>query len=133
MRRVALVLVWCNPIEGGRRRDRLDALLRDVAAAGVIVSTHPDAILRLGTKDVLVDTRELPFGSDVCRVDSLARLAADLPARLDHGARVLKQQRGHSGIGIWRVEWADAAARRAARPPCPARQRRGAADAAAAA
>jgi len=28
LRGVAVVLVWCNPIEGGRRRDRLDTLLR---------------------------------------------------------------------------------------------------------
>jgi len=103
LRRVQMVLVWCNPIEGGRRRDRLDALLRDVAAAGVLVSAHPDAILRLGTKDVLVDTRELPFGSDVHRVDSLEQLGAELPGRLRQGARVLKQHRGHSGIGVWRV------------------------------
>ncbi|MDO9093888.1 MAG: Cj0069 family protein [Rubrivivax sp.] len=99
-----LVLVWCNPIEDGRRRDRLDALLREVARAGVIVSAHPDAILRLGTKDVLFETRDLPFGSDVHRVDSLAQLQAELPQRLSHGARVLKQHRGHSGIGVWRVE-----------------------------
>jgi hypothetical protein len=104
LRCVQGVLVWCNPIEGGRRRDRLDAVLRDVARAGVFVSTHPDAILRLGTKDVLFDTRDLPFGSDVHRVDSLEQLAAELPARLLGGARVLKQHRGHSGIGVWRVE-----------------------------
>lgn len=104
LRRVRLVLVWCNPIEGGRRRDRLDALLRDVAASGVQVSAHPDAILRLGTKDVLVATRDLPFGSDVHRVDSLEDLARVLPERLRSGARVLKQHRGHSGIGVWRVE-----------------------------
>lgn len=104
LRRVQVVLVWCNPIEGGRRRDRLDAMLRDVAASGVRVSAHPDAILRLGTKDVLVETRDLPFGSDVHRVDSLEQLAAELPARLQGGARVLKQFRGHSGIGVWRVE-----------------------------
>ncbi len=104
LRRVQLVLVWCNPIEGGRRRDRLDALLRDLAASGTHVSAHPDAILRLGTKDVLVETRDLPFGSDVHRVDSLDQLAAELPLRLQRGARVLKQHRGHSGIGVWRVE-----------------------------
>ena len=106
LRAVRVVLVWCNPIEGGRRRDRLDALLRDAASNGVFVSTHPDTILRLGTKDVLVDTRDLPFGSDVHRVDSPAQLAAELPARLQQGARVLKQHRGHSGIGVWRVEMA---------------------------
>lgn len=108
LRRCDAVLVWCNPIEGGRRRDRLDALLRAVADAGVLVSAHPDAVLRLGTKDVLVDTRDLPFGSDVHRVDSLAQVAAELPARLRQGPRVLKQHRGHSGIGVWRVEAAGA-------------------------
>jgi hypothetical protein len=98
------VLVWVNPIEAGRSRAVLDALLREVAAAGVLVSTHPDVILQLGTKDVLVDTRDLGWGSDCHRVDSLGQLAAELPARLSGGARVLKQWRGHSGIGVWGVE-----------------------------
>ena len=101
---VEAVLVWCNPIEAGRRRDRLDALLREVSEAGVFVSSHPEAIQRLGTKDVLVAVHDLPFGSDAVRVDSLAQLADELPARLQRGARVLKQHRGHSGIGVWRIE-----------------------------
>jgi len=101
------VLVWCNPIEAGRRRDRLDELLRKVAAGGVFVSSHPDTLLRLGTKDVLFETRNLPFGCDVHRIDSLAQLDRDLPQRLRDGPRVLKQHRGHSGIGVWRVAWAD--------------------------
>lgn len=98
------VLVWHNPIEGGRDRSRLDATLREVAARGIFVSTHPDTILKLGTKDVLLAVRDLPFGTEVHRIDSLAQAAAELPARLASGARVLKQHRGHSGIGIWRVE-----------------------------
>lgn len=101
---VAGVLVWHNPAEGGRTRARLDAMLRDVAAAGVVVSTHPDTIDRLGTKDVLLVARDLPFGSDAHRVASIAQLAAELPSRLARGARVLKQHRGHSGIGVWRIE-----------------------------
>ena len=108
LRHAALVLVWCNPIEGGRRRDRLDAMLLRLADAGVIVSAHPDTILKMGTKDVLVATRDLPFGSDTQRVDSLAQLERELPGRLHRGTRVLKQHRGHSGIGVWRVAWADA-------------------------
>ncbi len=112
LRAVDGVLVWHNPIEGAAghtyRRDRLDALLARVAAAGVFVSAHPETILKLGTKDLLVATRDLPFGSDTHRVDSLQRLAADLPQRLRQGPRVLKQHRGHSGIGIWRVELAGA-------------------------
>ncbi|KAI9019899.1 hypothetical protein DFJ74DRAFT_757259 [Hyaloraphidium curvatum] len=104
LRDVRAVLCWCNPIEGGRRRDVLDAVLADAAAAGVLVSAHPEAVRRLGTKDVLLDTRQLPFGSDVHRVDSLQQLEKELPDRLAKGPRVLKQHRGHSGIGVYRVE-----------------------------
>jgi hypothetical protein len=104
LKEVQSVLVWHNPIEGGRDRSLLDEMLRDVASSGVFVSTHPDTILKLGTKDVLLAVRDLPFGSDVHRVDSLADLEAQLPARSTAGARVLKQQRGHSGMGVWRVE-----------------------------
>jgi hypothetical protein len=98
------VLVWHNPIEGGRTRAVLDAMLRDVAAHGVFVGTHPDTILRLGTKDVLLAVRDLPFGSDAARIDSIEQLRREVPQRLEHGARVLKQHRGHSGIGVWRIE-----------------------------
>ena len=98
-------LVWVNPIDDGQPRNALDSVLREVAAAGVFVSTHPDVIMKLGTKDVLVDTREMGWGSDVFRLDTLARLRTELSTRLFAGqTRVLKQWRGHSGIGVWRVE-----------------------------
>jgi hypothetical protein len=98
-------LVWVNPIDAGLSRAPLDALLREVADAGVFVSAHPDVIMKLGTKDVLVDTREMGWGSDVYRFDTLEHLRAELGARLDGGSiRVLKQWRGHSGIGVWRVQ-----------------------------
>lgn len=103
-------LVWVNPIEAGQPRDRLDDVLREVAATGVFVSTHPDVILKLGTKDILVETRHLGWGSDTHRVDTVAQLRAELGRRLQGGAaRVLKQWRGHSGIGVWRVQGAAAA------------------------
>src|SRR5262249_15617997 len=40
----------------------------------------------------------------VRRVDSLHQLRTELPERLRQGPRVLKQYRGHSGFGVWRVE-----------------------------
>lgn len=101
-------LVWVNPIEAGESREPLDAVLREVAAAGVFVSTHPDVIMKLGTKDVLVDTRGMGWGSDVHRLDTLAQLRAEVGSRVLSGAaRVLKQWRGHSGIGVWRVQRLD--------------------------
>ncbi|MEO8923880.1 MAG: hypothetical protein ABI330_13850 [Caldimonas sp.] len=57
-------LVWVDPIDAdGHSRGPLDAMLRDVASAGVFVSAHPDVILKLGTKDVLVETRDLGWAA----------------------------------------------------------------------
>src|SRR5882757_7954712 len=53
------VLVWVNPIQDGRSRAGLDALLREVAARDVWVSAHPDVILKMGTKEVLYHTRSM--------------------------------------------------------------------------
>ncbi|MDB5807936.1 MAG: hypothetical protein JWN94_58 [Betaproteobacteria bacterium] len=99
------VLVWFNPDEGGRDRSVLDAMLREVASAGVFVSAHPDVILKLGTKEVLYQTREIGWGCDTRIYRSLDQLRTELPASLSSGAaRVLKQYRGSSGEGIWKVE-----------------------------
>src|SRR3954454_7565420 len=85
------VLVWVNPVEQGRDRSLLDPLLRDVAGAGVWVSAHPDVIGRLATKRVLVDTASLGWGSDAHLYESVEALAAELPARLEAGPRVVKR------------------------------------------
>lgn len=104
--RVDGVLVWFNPDEGGRDRSTLDAMLRDVAKAGVFVSAHPDVILKLGTKEVLYQTRDIGWGCDTLIYRSLEQLRAELPPRLAAGeVRVLKQYRGSSGDGVWKVEF----------------------------
>jgi hypothetical protein len=99
------VLVWVNPIEGGRDRSVLDAMLREVAGAGVFVSAHPDVILKLGTKEVLFRTRHLEWGSDTHLYRSMNHMMEDLPARLATGkVCVLKQYRGNGGNGVWKVQ-----------------------------
>ena len=104
------VLVWVDPIMGdGHDRTRLDALLRDVASLGVRVSTHPDVILKMGTKEVLVRTRDLPWGTDAHLYRTSRQMRKELPLRLGAGAaRVLKQNRGNGGNGVWKVELARA-------------------------
>lgn len=97
-------LVWVNPIEGGRDRSILDAMLRDVAASGVFVSSHPDVILKLGTKAVLHSTRDVGWGCDTHFYRNMDEMVQALPLRLTAGAaRVLKQLRGQSGDGVWKV------------------------------
>jgi hypothetical protein len=99
------VLVWVNPIEAGRDRSVLDSMLRDVAASGIFVSTHPDVILKLGTKEVLYRTRDLGWGCDTHLYGNLDQMRQELPARLAAGkARVLKQYRGNGGNGVWKVQ-----------------------------
>jgi hypothetical protein len=99
------VLVWVDPITDGRDRSVLDPMLCEVASHGVFVSAHPDVILKMGTKDVLYDTRHLPWGTDTHLYRSLDQLRQELPAWLQSsGARVLKQHRGNGGNGVWKVE-----------------------------
>lgn len=99
------VLVWVNPIQDGANRQHVDELLREVAAKGVWVSAHPDVIARMGTKEVLFETRHLGWGSDTDLYRSVDELAERLPARLArHGRLVVKQGRGNGGNGVWSVK-----------------------------
>jgi hypothetical protein len=99
------VLVWVNPIQDGLDRSVLDPLLREAVATGVWVSADPDVILKIGTKQVLFDTREMGWGSDTYVYGSSEELRSRLPERLAAGrALVLKQHRGMGGDGVWKVE-----------------------------
>jgi len=99
------VLVWVDPIAAGQDRTVLDSVLRDVSADGVWVSAHPDVIREIGTKEVLYRTRHLGWGTDTYLYATFAGFAEEFPARLAAGRpRVLKQQRGNGGIGVWRVD-----------------------------
>lgn len=98
------VLVWVNPIQDGRNRASLDALLCDVAAQGVWVSAHPDVILKMGTKEVLYCTRSMGWGSDTALYQTADAMRAELPTRLATGPRVIKRSRGNGGQGVWKVE-----------------------------
>jgi Domain of unknown function (DUF6815) len=104
---VDAVLVWMNPIEDGHDRSILDSMLRAVAATGVFVSTHPDVILKMGTKEVVYRTRDIGWGCDTHLYCDIEQIRQELPARLAAGQpRVLKQYRGNGGIGVWKVELA---------------------------
>jgi hypothetical protein len=99
------VLVWIDPITDGRDRAHLDRLLREVARRGVVVSAHPDVILKMGTKEVLYRARRMGWGTDTRLYSTLAEFRDALPKVLAEGRpRVLKQYRGNGGNGVWKVE-----------------------------
>jgi hypothetical protein len=112
------VLVWVNPVERGRDRTVLDAMLEDVAAKGVFVSAHPAVIRKMGTKEVLYRTRAMGWGCDTRLYPTAEALREELPRMLAaSGPRVLKQIRGNGGDGVWKVERATPA------PDAPVRVR----------
>ncbi len=99
------VLVWVDPLHEGLTRTVLDALLRDVASQGPWVSAHPDVILKMGVKEVLHRTRHLGWGTDTHLYRTPQAFYAEFPSRLNSsGPRVLKQNRGNGGQGVWKVE-----------------------------
>ena len=103
--RLGAVLVWVDPISNGQDRAGLDALLRDVSSRGVWVSAHPDVILKMGTKEVLHRTRTLSCGTDTRLYTSAGQFREEFPLALaESGPRVLKQNRGNGGIGVFRVD-----------------------------
>lgn len=107
---VNAVLVWLNPIEGGRDRTILNAMLRDVASRGVRVSAHPNAIDRMGTKEVLYRSRLMGWGCDTRLYEHADAMYVGLLESLAAGnPRILKQIRGQSGDGVWKVQLAETA------------------------
>src|SRR5712675_159728 len=99
------VLVWVDPLHDGKTRAALDAMLRDIASRGPWVSAHPDVILKMGVKEVLYRTKHLGWGADTHLYRTPAEFHAAFPPRLQStGPRVLKQNRGNGGQGVWRVE-----------------------------
>src|SRR5262249_16398952 len=98
------VLVWVNPLDASKDRSRLDPLLRDVAAHGVWGSTHPDVILKMGVKEGLYRTRTLSWSADIDLYSAFDDFNRRFPMSLAaRGPRVLKQNRGNAGQGVWKV------------------------------
>jgi hypothetical protein len=73
------LLAWVNPIQDGANREQVDELLGEAAAHGIFVSAHPDVIQKMGTKEVLHQTRHLGWGSDASLYRSVDDLAEQLP------------------------------------------------------
>jgi hypothetical protein len=104
------VLVWVNPIQDGRPRFELDAMLRDIAACGIWVSTHPDVTQKMGVKQMLYTTRHLGWGTDTRLYRTFNAFRDEFPASVHcAGPRVVKQNRGNGGQGVWRVQATDEA------------------------
>ena len=86
----------------GVTQDKLNSLLKGVAASGIPVMPHPDATTKMGNKDALVKIRELSCGLlDTFAYYDILSFQESFPKTIGSGARVIKQNRGPQGKGIW--------------------------------
>ncbi|MGX2981942.1 Cj0069 family protein [Helicobacter sp. 23-1045] len=80
------------------------AMLRQLCADGLIGMPHPDAMIGYGAKDALTKlagTNLVP--QDTYAYYDIKTFKETFPKTLAKGERVLKQNRGSTGEGIWRV------------------------------
>ncbi|MHC2798860.1 Cj0069 family protein [Corynebacterium hesseae] len=83
-------------------------LLSKLSDAGLVGMSTPYEMMAYGAKDALVklnDTDLVP--SDTAAYYDVESFHNTFPTSLSYGERVLKQNRGSTGSGIWRVRLAD--------------------------
>lgn len=75
---------------------------------GLVGMATPDAMMNFGAKDALVklaETKLVP--DDTYAYYTVEEFKSTFPKSISYGERVLKQNRGSTGEGIWRVQIAD--------------------------
>ncbi len=102
------VIVRINPGNLVNGEDKLFDMLRRLYDTGILIMTHPDTMINFGAKDALAKLAD----TDLVTTDTYAYYSHDefkesFPKSISYGIRVLKQNRGSTGSGIWRVEIAD--------------------------
>ena len=82
--------------------------LRRLSDAGVIGMPHPDAMSNFGAKDALTKLNKTGLvPEDTYSYYTIEDFKEKFPFTVALGERVLKQNRGSTGSGIWRVEVID--------------------------
>ncbi len=83
-------------------------VLRKLCADGLVGMPHPDAMIGYGAKDALTKLADTPLvPDDTYAYYDIKSFKDTFPKSLAKGERVLKQNRGSTGEGIWRVRLKD--------------------------
>lgn len=84
-------------------------MLRELVGNGVEGLPHPDAMIAYGAKNSVEKLKGTPIvPDDVYTYYDFDTLKEKFPKTLLKGVRVIKQNRGSTGEGIWRVELLEA-------------------------
>lgn len=80
------------------------SMLRTLSDSGVLGMPHPDVMLKLGAKEAITQLKNSEFvREDTYVYQTYEDLCQNLPQSLINGERVLKQNRGYIGKGVWRI------------------------------
>jgi len=105
------VMSWIEPkdrVAHGEDNLNFDEVLANLSQKGVLVSTHPEVIFKIGTKRVLYSTREMDWGGDVELYPNYEDFEKRFLNSLNASSiRILKEHRGSSGSGIFKIMLAD--------------------------
>lgn len=83
-------------------------MLRKLCDDGLVGMPHPDAMIGYGAKDALTKLNNTPLvPDDTYAYYDIKTFKESFPKTLAKGQRVLKQNRGSTGEGIWRVRLPD--------------------------
>jgi len=103
------IIVRINPgqLEGGLQ-DEFDGLMRECIASGIPVWSSPDVQIKMGAKDALCKIANLNCGlPDTFAYYTEADFVNGFKKTMAYQPRVVKQNRGSSGEGIWIIKLKD--------------------------
>ncbi|CAE7760023.1 unnamed protein product, partial [Symbiodinium sp. KB8] len=105
------IIVRCNPgqikADGGDQQ-KFDDGMRQLRKAGIQVWPSPDVMEKMGAKDALCKVATLNIGlEDTLAYYSPDEFAAGFKKTMAFQPRVIKQNRGSSGEGIWIIKLAE--------------------------
>merc|ERR1719453_3040131 len=108
MKKFDAIIVRCNPgqiKQDGGNQQKFDDSMRELRKKGIQVWPSPDVMEKMGAKDALCKIADLNIGLE----DTLAyydpdEFAAGFKKTMAFQPRVIKQNRGSSGEGIWIIK-----------------------------
>merc|ERR1711937_719387 len=108
MKNFDAIIVRCNPgqiKQDGGDQQKFDDSMREMRKLGKQVWPSPDVMEKMGAKDALCKVAKLNIGlEDTLAYYDEAEFAAGFKKTMKFQPRVVKQNRGSSGEGIWIIK-----------------------------
>jgi len=108
MKKFDAIIVRCNPgqiNDDGGSQQKFDDSMREMRKAGIQVWPSPDVMEKMGAKDALCKVAKMNIGlEDTLAYYDEAEFAAGFKKTMKFQPRVIKQNRGSAGEGIWIIK-----------------------------